>query len=138
MQTVEQRIRDCTEQAMDVFVGEYGMQPEHVQFADMLTLSVMYRLRDMGLRRELHMQGDDWKYTLAHEPVGAEPSDLDRMIDASLWSKYGADGILYLPRTELTERLAEEGMPPEVVALHSVRTIVRPHDIRPDHRMRED
>ena len=115
---------------------EYRLDPEHPQFSHMSTLALMYRLHWDGVqvRRELHACDADSRYVVANAPIDVEPTTDDMLVDMSLWQRRG---ILYLPRTELMERLTREGVAPEIVSLYSLETIVKKyqHDIRPDPRM---
>lgn len=134
-----QRIADYTSQASEGINQELGRPLAYDQTrgnrCDLLTLSVMNQtLSNEGLQlsRELHQnEHGDWHYILAHRAPDAEPTETDLMSDLNPWQWGGSgQGILHMPRNELMDHLSNKGAPAHFVALRSLTTITKAHDLR--------
>jgi hypothetical protein len=135
---MKQLVEEFARYAAEDLNESLGLAPGYDQTkgnrCDRLTLQVAQALGQRGilLRRELHMDANEqWHYVLAHQRPDAEPTEDDLLssLNPWQWRSYGG-GILHMPRAEMQETLVQAGAPESFVALHSLGTIVRPHDMR--------
>ena len=137
---LESTIDTLVPQAYEARIAIDGHYPHtdmsHSNQCQLLTFDMMEALHNRGIpaRREYHEDDDGrlkvWHYLLAHEDIGAEPTEKDIVTDMNPWQwtdNKSLSGHLFGPRYEVMNRLADAGAPDYFIALRGIQTITKLH-----------
>ena len=128
-------LTDLARHSAEALNDELGLPRHYDQTkgnrCDRLTLDVSEALQNRGVhvRRELHMDDEgNWHYVLSHDHNPPSKTGLITSLNPWQGREYGGN-ILHAPRDEVMDMLRDGGMSDSFVALHSLETIVKQHDV---------